>query len=87
MSIKFERIPEGYRIYKDAALIGVLSTKQHHRGKDSDHPVAAADADTLKVGGVVWEPMKAESWSLHLTSPSLSVEDFKAIASGIPTEA
>lgn len=70
----FVPIPEGFRIYKDKILLcGILSTNQ-------------VDQELVKPGGgVVWKEMPRASWNIHWTSPQMSLDDLKAVLSGVPT--
>lgn len=76
MSVKYEAIPEGYRIWKGAALMGVLFTSQH-----------SSELKTANGIGVVWEAMPQESWNIHFTNPNVSTDDLKDIVMYLPTRA
>lgn len=73
MEIKLERLPNGYRVYRSVFLLAVITTKQH--------------TDLNRGGVIVWEALPPENWSIHWTSPAMSLEDLKAVAAVLPTEA
>lgn len=86
--IKLEKIPEGYRVFKDDVfLVAVITTKQNYQGKGSKHTLSVEEVDLHVKGAVIKEPLSPESWSIHLTSPHVSFDDFKAITAALPTEA
>jgi hypothetical protein len=94
MSVTFYKIPEGYRVYKGRTstfqgfLLGILTTNQHNLGGKTDKPLTNEEAEHFhKKGGVVYQPMEAEHWTLHFTSPQVNVEDLKEILSSLPKAA
>lgn len=81
MSLKFDKINEGFRVYRGPHLVGIVTTNQHC----TDPKKMSGEAAIEHTKGVVqWEPMPKESWTVHLTSPSLSVDELKELAAGIP---
>lgn len=95
MTMRLESIPEGHRVFNGDKLIGVITTKQHHRGKDSQHQLSpdeqnAKTADLEKekpARPVFWEPLPKESWAIHFSSPNMSLQDLRDVIAVIPTEA
>jgi hypothetical protein len=72
--LHYEPILEGYRVYLDKIFLQAILYTKHHTG-------------LTRNGGVIYEPMEKESWSIHWTSPSLSVDVVKAVAATLPLEA
>lgn len=90
-ALKFDRIPEGYRVFDGDKLVAVVTTSQH---MDPAEVTAAVDANQMDAkfvaghakghGPVAWKLMPPAGWTIHLTGPALYVDLFKAIAAGIP---
>ena len=73
MHIRYEKLPEGYRVYDGPLLVGILYTS-HHRG-------------AIKDGQVLYEPMPRDSWNIHWTSPQVSLPLLEAVLQGLPADA
>lgn len=83
--ITFEPIPEGYRVKDGDKMLAVVTTKQHL--SDSNHgtfQASAEDVKNIRASAVVWSPMDRDSWSIHFTSPTMSVEEIFAITDSFP---
>jgi hypothetical protein len=94
MPLKFEPIPEGYRVYDGPHLKAIVTTKQNMAPDEVKDAIAAnavsadfAVAHGKGHGPVAWKAMPPASWMIHLTDPNISVDLFKAIAAGVPATA
>jgi hypothetical protein len=83
--IKLVEMPEGYCAYRDNLKLAVITTKQHNIAREGSS-MTGEEIKAFKAGVVVWEAMPFASWSIHFTSPTMSVHDFLEIAAALPKE-
>lgn len=80
-SMRFEPIPQGGRVYKGDLLLAVVTMRHHNSGESA---MSGEEAKAFRAGAVVWTGMPPYGWSVHFTSPSLSVADAQAVLACIP---
>lgn len=69
---KLETIPTGYRVWKDTIFLLAVITTKDYRG-------------LVRNGVGIFEPMVQDGWSIHFTSPAMSLDDLKAVTAILPT--
>lgn len=91
--VRSEPIPEGCRVFHGDELVAVVTTSEHMSDDEVRQAIQANQVDALFArahgagnGPVAWKKMRPADWSIHLTRPSISVDLFRAIAAGIPTD-